>query len=75
MIQPIIDVMDTEIIIVRYMDDGFMVIRFNKNNILRQNNEGTVFVSIEILMIELLYKARASFIFLKIRCLSNGFDK
>ena len=43
MIQPIIDVMDTEIIIVRYMDDGFMVIRFNKNNILRQNNEGTVF--------------------------------
>lgn len=35
--------MDTEIIIVRYMDDGFMVIRFNKNNILRQNNEGTVF--------------------------------
>ena len=43
LIQPIIDVMDTEIIIVRYMDDGFMVIRFNKNNILRQNNEGTVF--------------------------------
>ena len=43
LIQPIIDVMDTEIIIVRYMDDGFMVIRFNKNNIFGQNNEGTVF--------------------------------
>ena len=43
LIQPIIDVMDTEIIIVRYMDNGFMVIRFNKMTILRQNNEGTVF--------------------------------
>ena len=32
MIQPIIDVMDTEIIIVRYMDDGFMVIVNDKIN-------------------------------------------
>ena len=75
MIQPIIDVMDTEIIIVRYMDDGFMVIRFNKNNILRQNNEGTVFCFDRDFNDRVIIQSKGVFHISKIRCLSNGFDK